>query len=162
MRCTVFGTGYLGATHAVGMAELGHDVIGVALFAGCQRGRAGCGVQARVRRRPRLARTERGRNAATHGATVNVYDPQAMENSRRVFPTLNYSTSVMEACDRADAVLVLTEWNECLALQPEMLAEVVHAKVVVDGRNCLDSELWRQAGWRLYALGRSDGAPFAA
>ncbi|WP_139810401.1 hypothetical protein, partial [Mycobacterium avium] len=29
MRCTVFGTGYLGATHAVGMAELGHDVLGV-------------------------------------------------------------------------------------------------------------------------------------
>ena len=41
-----------------------------------------------------------------NGATVNVYDPKAMDNSRRVFPTLNYSTSVIEACDRADAVLV--------------------------------------------------------
>ena len=34
MRCTVFGTGYLGATHAAGMAELGHDVIGVDIDAG--------------------------------------------------------------------------------------------------------------------------------
>src|SRR5262249_37073898 len=44
------------------------------------------------------------------GASVNVYDPQAMENSRRVFPTLNYAASAMSACHRADVVLVLTEW----------------------------------------------------
>ncbi|MGD9618718.1 MAG: UDP-glucose/GDP-mannose dehydrogenase family protein [Mycolicibacterium sp.] len=90
-----------------------------------------------------------------NGATVNVYDPAAMENSRRIFPTLNYSTSVVDACDRADAVLVLTEWSEFLELRPETLAPLVNAKVVVDGRNCLDRELWRQAGWQLYALGRA-------
>jgi len=97
-----------------------------------------------------------------NGATVNVYDPKAIENSRRVFPTLNYSTSVVEACERADAVLVLTEWNEFLELHPETLADIVRAKIVVDGRNCLDSTVWREAGWRVYALGRSDGAPAAA
>ena len=91
-----------------------------------------------------------------NGATVSVYDPKAMENSRRVFPTLNYSASAEEACDRADAVLVLTEWSEFLELQPDTLAGIVHAKVVVDGRNCLDNELWRQAGWRIYALGRTE------
>ena len=53
-----------------------------------------------------------------NGATVNVYDPKAMENSQRLFPTLNYSTSVVEACDRADAVLVLTEWREFVELEP--------------------------------------------
>ena len=53
-----------------------------------------------------------------NGATVNVYDPKAMENSQRLFPTLNYSTSVVEACDRADAVLVLTEWREFVELDP--------------------------------------------
>ena len=90
-----------------------------------------------------------------NGATVNVYDPKAMENSRRVFPTLNYSTSAVEACDRADAVLVLTEWDEFVELQPEALADIVNAKVVVDGRNCLDATRWREAGWRAYALGRS-------
>ncbi|CAA0107963.1 UDP-glucose 6-dehydrogenase [Mycolicibacterium vanbaalenii] len=97
-----------------------------------------------------------------NGATVNVYDPKAMENSRRVFPTLNYSTTAVEACDRADAVLVLTEWNEFVQLQPETLAQIVRAKVVVDGRNCLDAALWRQAGWRVHALGRAEGAPTAA
>src|ERR1700745_1999271 len=53
-----------------------------------------------------------------NGATVNVYDPKAIENSQRLFPTLNYSTSVVEACERADAVLVLTEWREFIELDP--------------------------------------------
>ena len=90
-----------------------------------------------------------------NGATVNVYDPKAMENSQRLFPTLNYSTSVVEACDRADAVLVLTEWREFTELDPHELASTVRAKVVVDGRNCLDTDVWSSAGWRVYALGRS-------
>ena len=90
-----------------------------------------------------------------NGATVNVYDPKAMENSQRLFPTLNYSTSVPEACDRADAVLVLTEWREFLDLDPAALAETVRARVVVDGRNCLDVARWSAAGWQVYALGRA-------
>ena len=90
-----------------------------------------------------------------NGATVNVYDPKAMENSQRLFPTLNYSTSVPEACDRADAVLVLTEWREFLDLDPAALAEAVRSRVVVDGRNCLDVARWSAAGWQVYALGRA-------
>jgi UDPglucose 6-dehydrogenase len=90
-----------------------------------------------------------------NGATVNVFDPKAMENSRRVFPTLTYSTSVVEACERADAVLVLTEWREFIELDPAELADTVRAKVVVDGRNCLDGERWMQAGWRVFSLGKS-------
>jgi UDPglucose 6-dehydrogenase len=89
-----------------------------------------------------------------NGATVNVYDPKAMENSQRLFPTLNYSTSALEACDRADAVLVLTEWQEFVDLDPDALAQTVRARVVVDGRNCLDAARWAAAGWKLYALGR--------
>ncbi|OBG87785.1 UDP-glucose 6-dehydrogenase [Mycobacterium sp. E802] len=89
-----------------------------------------------------------------NGAAVNVYDPKAMDNSQRVFPTLNYSTSIIEACDRADAVLVLTEWAEFVDLDPVELADTVRVKVVVDGRNCLDSQRWREAGWRVFALGR--------
>jgi UDPglucose 6-dehydrogenase len=97
-----------------------------------------------------------------NGATVNVYDPKAMENSRRLFPTLNYSTSVVEACDRSDAVLVLTEWSEFVDLDPAELADTVRAKVIVDGRNCLDASRWTDAGWRVYCLGRRMQGPAAA
>jgi UDPglucose 6-dehydrogenase len=97
-----------------------------------------------------------------NGATVNVYDPKAMENSQRVFPTLNYSTSVLEACERADAVLVLTEWQEFVDLDPAELAGTVRAKVIVDGRNCLDVAKWHAAGWRVFALGRRIPEPVAS
>lgn len=89
-----------------------------------------------------------------NGATVNVYDPQALDNAQRLFPTLNYAVSVAEACERADAVLVLTEWHEFVELAPDDLADRVRAKVIVDGRNCLDITRWQQAGWRVHALGR--------
>lgn len=89
-----------------------------------------------------------------NGATVNVYDPKAMDNSQRLFPTLNYSTSVTEACDRADAVMVLTEWPEFVNLDPEQLGSAVRSRVVVDGRNCLDARRWCAAGWTYHALGR--------
>ncbi|OCB50049.1 UDP-glucose 6-dehydrogenase [Mycobacterium malmoense] len=88
-----------------------------------------------------------------NGAAVNVYDPKALENAQRLFPTLNYAVSVEEACERADAVLVLTEWRQFVALDPADLADRVRARVVVDGRNCLDAERWKRSGWRVFRLG---------
>ncbi|AHH22057.1 UDP-glucose dehydrogenase family protein [Nocardia nova] len=88
-----------------------------------------------------------------HGAVVTVYDPKALENSRRVFPTLNYATSVTEACDRADVVLVLTEWAEFTALSPHDLEGVVRARSIIDGRNCLERGRWAGAGWAYAGLG---------
>lgn len=88
-----------------------------------------------------------------NGAAVNVYDPKALDNAQRLFPTLNYAVSVEEACDRADAVLVLTEWRQFVELDPGDLADRVRARVIVDGRNCLDVARWRRAGWRVYRLG---------
>ncbi|MCV7242543.1 UDP-glucose/GDP-mannose dehydrogenase family protein [Mycobacterium mantenii] len=88
-----------------------------------------------------------------NGAAVNVYDPKALDNAQRLFPTLNYAVSVEEACERADAVLVLTEWRQFVDMDPDDLADRVRARVIVDGRACLDVARWQQAGWRVYRLG---------
>lgn len=88
------------------------------------------------------------------GAIVAVYDPQAMDNARRTYPTLEYAGSALGACRDADVVLHLTEWPEFRELDPAMLGEVVGARAVVDGRNCLDAEAWRAAGWTYRGLGR--------
>lgn len=88
-----------------------------------------------------------------NGAAVNVYDPKALDNAQRLFPTLNYAVSVEEACERADAVLVLTEWRQFVELDPDDLADGVRARVIVDGRNCLDTARGQRAGWRVYRLG---------
>ncbi|MGH8828804.1 MAG: UDP-glucose dehydrogenase family protein [Jiangellaceae bacterium] len=89
-----------------------------------------------------------------HGARVSVYDPQAMDNARRLFPTLAYADSAIEACRGAHVVLHLTEWPEFQALDPAALGEVVASRAVVDGRNCLDADAWRAAGWTYRGLGR--------
>ena len=88
------------------------------------------------------------------GAGVSVFDPKAMDNSRTLFPTLGYSASTLEACRGADVILVLTEWREFRDLVPADLDGVVREKRIVDGRNCLDPEVWRNAGWTYRGLGR--------
>jgi UDPglucose 6-dehydrogenase len=88
------------------------------------------------------------------GAEVTVYDPKAMENAKRVFPTLRYGASAAEAAHGAHAVLHLTEWREFGELDPAALGDVVSTRHVLDGRNTLDPALWRKAGWHYRALGR--------
>ncbi|WP_016881329.1 MULTISPECIES: UDP-glucose dehydrogenase family protein [unclassified Rhodococcus (in: high G+C Gram-positive bacteria)] len=88
------------------------------------------------------------------GAAVTVYDPKAIDNSRALFPTLGYSPSALEACDGADLVLVLTEWQEFKELSPSDLEGIVRKRVLIDGRNCLDPKDWRGAGWIYRGLGR--------
>ena len=88
------------------------------------------------------------------GATVRVYDPQAMDNARARFPHLDYSPSVIAACTGAELVLHLTEWEEFRAIDPVELGAVVAGRKVLDGRNVLDVARWRAAGWTYRALGR--------
>lgn len=88
------------------------------------------------------------------GAAVRVYDPEAMDNAQQAYPTLAYADSALEACRDADAVLHLTEWREFRDLGPEEIGAVVRTKNILDGRNALDPEAWRSAGWHFRALGR--------
>ncbi len=88
------------------------------------------------------------------GATVCVYDPKAMDNAARLFPTLGYAPSAEDACAGADVVLHLTEWPEFRRLDPVALGGLVHRRTIVDGRNCLDVDAYRAAGWTYRGLGR--------
>jgi UDPglucose 6-dehydrogenase len=88
------------------------------------------------------------------GAQVTVYDPKANDNARKMYPTLSYADSAMEAAERAHVVLHLTEWAEFRQMDPEVLGKVVTCRRMVDGRNVLDPEAWRAAGWTYRALGR--------
>ncbi|MEU7424522.1 UDP-glucose/GDP-mannose dehydrogenase family protein [Streptomyces sp. NPDC040750] len=88
------------------------------------------------------------------GGQVTVYDPKGMDNARKVFPTLGYADSAREAVRGADIVLHLTEWREFRELDPAELGEAASARLILDGRNALDPELWRRAGWTYRAMGR--------
>ncbi|MCR2793522.1 UDP-glucose/GDP-mannose dehydrogenase family protein [Microbacterium sp. zg.Y625] len=89
------------------------------------------------------------------GAWVTVTDPQAIDNARARHPQLNYVEDRDEALRGADAVIVVTEWDEYRRqLTPEHAASLVTGRIIVDGRNCLDAAAWRAAGWDYYGMGR--------
>ncbi|MFI7616339.1 UDP-glucose dehydrogenase family protein [Nonomuraea terrae] len=88
------------------------------------------------------------------GGKVTIYDPIALDNARKAHPELNYGESAVEAVRGAHVVLLLTEWQDFVELDPEQLGGVVAARRIVDGRNALDAETWRSAGWHYRALGR--------
>lgn len=90
--------------------------------------------------------------AALHlrGAQVVVFDPQAHATARRQFPTLSYGDSVEDAVATADAVLVLTEWQEFVTADPVRLRPLASTPLVIDARHCLDKAAWREAGWTVY------------
>ena len=89
------------------------------------------------------------------GAAVTVYDPQGMDNARKVFPTLGYAESASEALRDAELVILATEWQEFRNLDPAEVGKLVARKHIIDGRNVLDVASWNDAGWTVEALGRT-------
>ena len=90
------------------------------------------------------------------GATIVVHDPKGIEPARKRFPYLDYAERVTDCVKGADAILHLTEWREYRELDPAVIGQLVKSKFLIDGRNALDREKWRAAGWRVHALGRTD------
>ncbi len=88
------------------------------------------------------------------GADVVVTDPRAIDNAQAKWPDLKFVDTVEEAVGDAELVLVLTEWDEYVALDPAAVRELVRLPRVLDGRGCLDPARWRAAGWTYKALGR--------
>ena len=88
------------------------------------------------------------------GANVLVYDPQALDNARQLYPDLQYASSTGDAVRDADVVMLLTEWREFRDMSPEQIGALVRRRNMVDGRNVLDPAQWRAAGWVYRALGR--------
>ncbi len=88
------------------------------------------------------------------GAQIRVYDPKAMQNAAKAFPTLPYVESADAALDGAELVLLLTEWREFRDLDPVAVAAQVAGQRILDGRNVLDPQIWRAAGWTYRGMGR--------
>lgn len=89
------------------------------------------------------------------GATVRVHDPEASNNARELFPDLDYAAEPEKACEGADIVLHLTEWEQYRAIDPAELVSVVRQPLIVDARNVLPLDRWRSAGWTIRGLGRA-------
>lgn len=89
------------------------------------------------------------------GASVTVYDPCAVANSKRSFPTLEYAVDIQQACEKADLIMVLTEWDNFVDLDPAEIQGAVRRRVILDGRNCMPKQRWIDAGWHYRGIGTS-------
>jgi UDPglucose 6-dehydrogenase len=87
------------------------------------------------------------------GAHLRAYDPQAMEKSSLVLPQVKYCANAYEAARDAEALLVLTDWDEFLRLDWRRVYETMARPLVIDGRNLLDPALIRGIGFEYYGFG---------
>ena len=89
------------------------------------------------------------------GAEVWVHDPKAIEPARKRFPSLTFTSDIDSCISDSDAILHLTEWKIYREIDPVQALSKVKHPIMIDGRNTLDREKWRSAGWKFRALGRS-------
>jgi UDPglucose 6-dehydrogenase len=88
------------------------------------------------------------------GAHVRAFDPVAEAEARKIMPNLDYGTSAIDVVTDADAVVLVTEWDEFVALDWQAVASVMRGKLVIDGRNALDPEVVGGAGLDYEGIGR--------
>jgi len=88
------------------------------------------------------------------GAQVSITDPKALDAAVRRHPDLVAEPDTQRALQDADLVLLLTEWDEYVQLDPARVANLVRRPVIIDGRNALNPARWRASGWTYHGLGR--------
>jgi UDPglucose 6-dehydrogenase len=88
------------------------------------------------------------------GAVVRAYDPAAMERSRTLMPDIEYMEGAYEVAAGADAVVVVTEWNEFRDLDLARVKQSMRKPVVIDGRNIYDPTVMRNLGFTYRGIGR--------
>ena len=92
------------------------------------------------------------------GARVRAFDPEATKQARQRYgDRIEYGVNNYEVAAGADAVLILTEWNEFRSPDFARLKELLHQPVVFDGRNLYDPAVMRQHGFIYYSIGRGRG-----
>jgi UDPglucose 6-dehydrogenase len=94
------------------------------------------------------------------GCHIIAYDPAATERAREVLdPTVQFASNVYEPATGADALLILTEWEEFSALDLKRLRRELKYPIVIDGRNLYDPQVMADHGFTYYSVGRIPAIP---
>jgi UDPglucose 6-dehydrogenase len=88
------------------------------------------------------------------GAAVRAYDPAAMDSARMRLPEVEYCRDAYDLAAGADAVVIITEWNEFRRLDLPRLKKAMGRPVIIDGRNIYDPEVMRGLGFTYRGIGR--------
>src|ERR1700693_162716 len=92
---------------------------------------------------------------AGDGAMIRAFDPEGMDQARPLLPeSVTWCRDALDAAAGADALVVITEWNEFRALAPTRLRDAMRGRVLVDLRNVYDPAAMREAGFDYHGIGR--------
>jgi len=88
------------------------------------------------------------------GAEIKAYDPVATENAKKILDNVTYCDNPYAVAENADALILVTEWNEFKQLNMGWIAKSMRQPVLFDGRNIYDPERMRALGFTYRAVGR--------
>jgi UDPglucose 6-dehydrogenase len=92
------------------------------------------------------------------GASVNAYDPEAIENAKNYFKNnqdINFSNNMYDCLQKADALIIVTEWNVFRTPDFEKMKSLLNTPVIFDGRNLFEPSELAEKGFQYYAVGRN-------
>lgn len=89
------------------------------------------------------------------GASVRAFDPKGMDNARVLLPGVKFSNDAYGTMEGADALVIVTEWNEFRMLALERVKKLLSKPVVIDFRNIYKAEEMRNAGFDYHGVGRA-------
>jgi UDPglucose 6-dehydrogenase len=93
------------------------------------------------------------------GAIVSAYDPEAMDKAKAQIPNVNYCADPYEAAQGAEAILIVTEWDEFRQVDWRRLAKIVERTLIIDGRNTLSPQDVASNGFQYIGVGGVEAAP---
>lgn len=94
------------------------------------------------------------RGLLAEGARIRAYDPEAVERMRAIFPEIEYCKNSHDVAQNADALLILTEWEEFRQLDWTRMHGLMARPLVIDGRNLLEPRIMMEKGFEYYSFGR--------
>ncbi|MGH9458062.1 MAG: UDP-glucose dehydrogenase family protein [Thermoanaerobaculia bacterium] len=102
------------------------------------------------------------RGLQQRGARLRAYDPQATANARAMFQDVAFCKDAYETASGADALVIVTEWNEFRALNLDRIRKALAEPVIIDLRNLYDARRVEDAGFRYVSVGRGTGKIWVA
>lgn len=88
------------------------------------------------------------------GYKITAYDPQAMENAKKILPDIKYAKDEYQAVVGKDAMIIITEWSQFANLDMDRIKKLLKTPIIVDGRNLLDPEKIQRLGFKYVSIGR--------
>jgi UDPglucose 6-dehydrogenase len=95
------------------------------------------------------------KNLLKNGFQINVYDQEATDNIEKIFTNkINYSKNPYQAVNKADSLIIVTEWNEFKQIDLNKIKKLMSDPTIFDGRNIYDPSDLKKLGFKYYSIGR--------